>query len=424
MEDFITTRIQNNIKTITTHPKNRKIIVSTDSQEAIIELINIEQKYITKLFTDIIRTNEIIKLPSYKKLFNEGMSSDEIIKRILYNKFGIIISEFNYHYNKIRNNKSYGKDYNLDVLPAIEKVNKFNRNLLKNKIRIVENSTTNDIIIEVDMKYKEKKCVILNFASSVKIGGGYKSGVLHTQEEQLCYTLDNLYNSLIDIAKKMDDSNRSLPKKLYYKKKWDNRKVLYSWNIHLSRNNNFKYGKIYDTFKLEKHDYPNIFPLRDEKIHGITVISAAAPDLGKGKEKYARQEYEDKLKAIESKYSGDKIIEQLSNILIFQIFKKVVYNICILNNKVFDSGIRKDTKPTILVLGAFGAGAFSPKYKKELYIKTIAKVMFDVLIDYEIYKYFEYIYIPMLEKDKYDIFVEAFNKKLKICTNDCISYKI
>ena len=392
---------------------NIKHVLKFVKLDNISNLRKIEQDFIDTLFTELIN----------KKMVNSWN---------LYKLFGIIISEFNYYYNNSDETNKYGKHYDLEDLP-IKKVNKFNRNLLKDKIKIVENNTTNDIIISMDQK--RKKCVILNFASSSTIGGGYSIGVLNTQEEQLCYTLDNLYGSLYKIAKDMGGTTPRTKnlEKLGTRKKyqynnifWWDKKVLYSWNIHLSRNNNFKYGKIYDTFDLEKHIYPNIFPLRDEKIEDITVISAAAPNLGKeGKKVFISKYTEDLDFILKHNTDIDNIIEELSNIEIFTIFKKIVYNICILNEKVFNNGTRStDTKPTILVLGAFGAGVFSPEYNIDLYIKTIAKVMFDVLIDYKIYEYFEYIYFPMLEKDKYDIFVEAFNKKLKKSTNDCISYII
>jgi hypothetical protein len=190
-----------------------------------------------------------------------------------------------------------------------------------NKITLIDSGTN-----EATKYFSEQglSVSLLNFANSYNVGGGYLKGC-PTQEEELCRTCPFLYASLAN--------SRTSSK--FYPFYW-NKTVLYTPNVTFIRDNKYNL--------LDQHSQ-----------YVANVITAAMPDFRQIDIPSNCTNELELLKYYE-KYRYD--IEHL----IFTICKTpVMYNL----NKCQPSAIQQNKlnhtgKTDVLILGAFGCGAFRP----------------------------------------------------------------
>jgi uncharacterized protein (TIGR02452 family) len=214
---------------------------------------------------------------------------------------------------------------------------------------------------------KYYKISVLNFANSHHVCGGYLKGSM-AQEEELCRTIIDLFPSLAILA------NRN---KYYKNFKWY-KHVLYSSNLSLYRYDNIQ----------SNGNYNFINPIK------VSVITAAAPNLNNN------------TRLIEIfKKNPDKIFKT-----IYKIIKTIYLLPIYLNN------INKERKINVLILGAFGCGAFSPSNNIEKYLgikynKYIASIFASILLKIpNILSAYDYICFAIPPGDNYTTFKNIFIK--------------
>jgi uncharacterized protein (TIGR02452 family) len=229
--------------------------------------------------------------------------------------------------------------------------------------------TTNQAIIYFHNLNKYYKISILNFANSHHVGGGYIKGSM-AQEEELCRTIIDLFPSLALVA----------DRKYYYKNfKWY-KHIYYSPNLSLYRYDNIQSNGNYN--------FINNKPIK------VSVITAAAPNLKR----------DNKLIKL-FKYNNN----ELFNIL-YKIIKSIYLYPIYLNKN------NKEHKINVLILGAFGCGAFSPSidlqnYTGVKYNESIATIFAKILINTpNLLSVYDYICFAIPPGDNYDIFKKVFIK--------------
>ena len=257
------------------------------------------------------------------------------------------------------------------------------KNIKDNKTQIVFfKGTTNEAIIHFYKKKNNNKICILNFANSHHVGGGYLGGYM-AQEEELCRTIIDLFPSLALLASRKSRN--------YYDFKW-NRDVLYSSNLSLYRYDAAQSNNNYDF--IDKNVNPK--PIK------ISVITAAAPNL-----RIDRNRKEPTPKTVELVNNFRSKPNDLYEIL-FDIIKGI-----------YLVPIQIEKNINILILGAFGCGAFSPHYdlQKQMnidYTKDIASIFLRIIEKIpDILHLYDYICfaIPDNNKDNnYKTFYNVFKK--------------
>ena len=229
--------------------------------------------------------------------------------------------------------------------------------------------TTNQAIFHFYKINKYFKFSILNFANSHHVCGGYTHGSM-AQEEELCRTIIDLFPSLGLVA------NR----KYYYKNfKWY-KHILYSSNLSLYRYDNVQSNGEYNLI--------NKNPIK------VSVISAAAPDLNNN------------IKLI-------KIFKKNPN-NIFNILYKIIKSIYLI--PIYLNKKNREHKINVLILGAFGCGAFSPSINLQnnlgvKYNENIASIFAKLLTKIpNILTVYDYICFAIPPGDNYDSFKKIFIK--------------
>jgi len=144
----------------------------------------------------------------------------------------------------------------------------------------------------------------LNFANSQNIGGGYLNGSI-AQEEDLCRTMINLFGTLATYPHNNNE---------YKNKNWHLKLLLYSQNVKIYRTSDYQYTINDDIF--------------------TNILSAAMPALN--------------IDYYKSKQTFDS--DEINQIYI--LINLIIYNIIYYSFKLPEE---------IIILGAIGLGAFSPK---------------------------------------------------------------
>lgn len=212
------------------------------------------------------------------------------------------------------------------------------------------------------------KIAILNFANSHYPGGGYLSGA-SAQEEELCRTSPFLFASLND-AYRMGFYNE-------WKDDWSSQ-ILYTPDVLFIRNDGSSSKNNYNFLQLDRQYY-------------VSVITAAAPNLHKIKD----------LNNIPYPTEYENIIRQ---IYFSPIMVKQNKNICFSKTKSYE----KFPEIDILILGAWGCGAFAPPFYIK-YNKYVAERFVSALANAD-RQYIKISFaIPKNGLDNnYDIFLETF----------------
>ena len=262
---------------------------------------------------------------------------------------------------------------------TITKIN--NQSLLMSK-KIPEillcDMTTNEAIFNFTNSSRTK-ITILNFANAYHVGGGYLRGA-GAQEEELCRTIINLYPALI----KYENFNKDY----LSNQKWLTT-VLHTPDLTV--------------FRLDGRQSKNKYDFLDQNLQKkVSVITAAAPDLN-NRHKYMLDNL-----------NRHNVKEQLTN-MIKPIIKRILLTPIFLN-----SGC------TILILGAFGCGAFAPdkfytKFQIGFYNELIATIFADTIIELQKYLSYEKIIFAIpkeySKKKKSTYNYENFKKIFKIKFN-------
>lgn len=228
--------------------------------------------------------------------------------------------------------------------------------------------TTNEAIYYFYKNNPKYSFAILNFANSNHVGGGYLHGSM-AQEEELCRTIIDLFPSL---ALKANN-------KYYYNNfKWY-KHVLYSSKLCLYRFDNSQSNGIYNIIDP-------VNPIR------VSVITAAAPDLNNNNKN---------IKLFTSNYNQ-----------IFNIIYNIIKTICLF--PIYLNKINKEKKINVLILGAFGCGAFSPSVNLQQklgikYNEMIAKLFVKVILETpNLLTVYDYICFAIPPGDNYNTFYNVF----------------
>jgi uncharacterized protein (TIGR02452 family) len=251
------------------------------------------------------------------------------------------------------------KPYKINVNTNMDINHKGNK---KTKI-IFYKGTTNQAIMHL---YKPTiNFAILNFANSHHVGGGYTHGSM-AQEEELCRTIIDLFPSLALRANKKYD---------YINFNWT-KHVLYSPNLTLYR-----------------YDNSNNYTMLNNPIK-VSVITAAAPNLNN---------------------ENKTIILFKKNInYIFQIINKIIKTVCLF--PIYLNKKNREKRINILILGAFGCGAFAPSNNLQnslgiKYNEEIANVFAQVLLyTPNLLSIYDNICFAIPPGDNYDTFYNVFKK--------------
>ena len=257
----------------------------------------------------------------------------------------------------------------------------------KHKIQFI-NCSTNQAMEHY--KLLGMNVAILNFANATSVCGGVELGS-KAQEEDLCLTSPMLYSSLKQFARFGTD--RRWKYTHWESKDWDHH-ILYTPNILFRRHDSMAPTK----FSLLQNEYR------------ASVITAAAPDSRR-------------IIRFDIHHPG---ILKLSND-IERIIKHIYY--APLNASELIAKPERDkfgakwlpTKPmrslenppTVLILGAWGCGAFSPQANKKAYKHFMAE-RFKAVLDSLIVRYDIICFAIMdsnvdLQENNYNIFLETIN---------------
>lgn len=278
-------------------------------------------------------------------------------------------SERNIRINIAKENKNIiiKKKYILNIHKPF-KFNIYKKLLLNNKSDneckiICFKGTTNQAINHVNNINSLFNIIVLNFANSHHVGGGYLHGSM-AQEEELARTIIDLFPSLALRANKSYD---------YLNFKWY-KHILYSSNLSLYRYDNRESKGIYNFI-------PNA-PIK------VSVVTAAAPDLNN------------------NQTNINNFINDSNKF--YKIIYNIIHTVCIVPLYINEKKNKK-TKNNVLILGAFGCGAFSPSQivQNKLNIKyneVIASIFAQVLINIKKILYYDYIYFAIPPGDNYDAF--------------------
>jgi uncharacterized protein (TIGR02452 family) len=196
--------------------------------------------------------------------------------------------------------------------------------------------TSNQAIHWIDNHSKKTgrpiKMAVMNFANSHHVGGGYLKGSM-AQEEELCRTIVDLFPSLTQHA------TRKKTRDGYTTYEYNN----FIWSEEV------KYNSDLTLIKLDCAQSKKSTVLYDQFgwTIKVSVITAAAPNLGNDKQ-------------IELfKKNPMSVIRGIKNVIRQCILAPVIESI-----KSHQRGIRQENT-NVLILGAFGCGAFAPSKELE-----------------------------------------------------------
>lgn len=228
------------------------------------------------------------------------------------------------NHNIIRNN--------IDKIPQTLKYNVtslLNTNIKNapNNISIMENTTNKAIQYFTKRNFKVSA---LNFANSLNPGGGYLYGCV-SQEEELCRCSPYLYASLND------------KRKVYYPFEWTDT-ILYTSDVKFIRHD-------YDKTKTKQYAL-----LDTDNYYYCDIITSAFPDL--------RNEN------LKGKFTSEENLVQYFSLTYREKMENLIRAIYILSVG----------RTNILILGAFGCGAFSPTTDfNNVYPEFVASCFYNVL---------------------------------------------
>jgi uncharacterized protein (TIGR02452 family) len=224
-------------------------------------------------------------------------------------------------------------------------------------------TTTNGALIHLNQLFKDIEIIALNFANDTYVGGGVINGAI-AQEESLCLTSPSLWNSLRTYGVQNGDS--------FSYRDWGiwNRRIIYTQNAEFVRDGDLR------------HTTP----------YSASIITAAAPNnKGISYEKAKEQEQE---------------IERLIEKIVCVPFCDSINRSDIRWSDGIKRKINFKNKP-ILVLGAFGCGAFLPHNRQSEYKQLISTIFFRVLSKYKNLYGGVCFAIPKARDGNYEIFYET-----------------
>jgi len=400
---------------------------------------------VESMIEDII-TNYIEMIKMNSLIISRKQSDIEVWKAYLISKLNT------YYYNKLSIG-SESQQKNIDIV--VEQSISYTQKKISQEQYDIIFSETKKINIKFFKGTTQKaiedarSCCILSFGNSDVIGGGYAIGHIGSQEESLCRNILGLYDSL--------------------KKSNPNSKLLNESDIGIYKDNRYTYDKSYwwdKSIWISTNLYFYINETNSNKIISynimeksipVSVITAAAPDF-----RYTDRQgnimvsnvdriidyYIDIIQHINI-VDDNELINKLLNTDIMKCVKKIIYTIC-------TTKIENDT----LILGGFGIGAFIPNFKKmngvryinndkkddqpsrkyrifdkretipnglrtteingiteeinnkskEIYKRTIARIMFQIILNCDI-KY-KTIYFAIMSELDLNLFKDEFEKLL------------
>lgn len=240
-----------------------------------------------------------------------------------------IPQEQEHRINIATQNNDFAKKLKRDIPPLIEiQVNNtfIIRKKFKKQTKItLYNGTSNQAVHRYVLnKYK---CAILNFANSDHPGGGYLNGSM-AQEEELCRTIPELFLSL---------------KQSKYSFNW--------WKI-------IKYNNSLKLHRLDNVQSNGQYTALKNSID-VAIITAAAPDLN---------------------HNIKQLNFFLSNMQLIFDEIKMLLRMCMLAPLYSSKILKNQEHINVLILGAFGCGAFSPRNDANNQIKQKYKMYYNECI--------------------------------------------
>ncbi len=223
--------------------------------------------------------------------------------------------------------------------------------------------------LEAAQVYRGKKVCVHNFASATNPGGGVTKGS-SAQEECLC-RCSTLYPCISDYA----------VQPLFYKK---HKAMLQNGKMNALYNNDCIYTPGVTVFKSDK-DAPTL--LSDDQWYNIDIISCAAPNLRERPSNSMNPE------------SGDTTVK-VTQVELKDLHTKRM-------NRILD--IAKANNAEVIILGAFGCGAFQNPPK------VVARGMYEAvkrhLYDFETIEFA--VYCTPRDMSNYEVFNRVF-KNIKL----------
>jgi len=221
------------------------------------------------------------------------------------------------------------------------------------------------------------KIAIVNFANSIYVGGGYQN-MQGSQEEELCRCIPTLYGSMMCGGTYVLNEDRAI----YIQFDSAN-------DIEYCTDQLF-YHMPLDINDKDKTNKTNYIPLKNPIM--MDVIIAAAVDL---------------------RQSNNLLVYNTDPTRIYYIMEQLI--IMMFLTPYIYANNSKTSPPTVLILGAFGCGAFAPKdisgNKDKNYIKTIATIFKECIDKFgHLYKH---ILFPIYDKDTSDIFYKIITQSSK-----------
>ena len=260
-----------------------------------------------------------------------------------------IINNDEYFLNAIKQTLDHTVIYQNDELPAFKKVEK------RGELRVTKFRTL-EAAKYLREEFYRKKIAVLNFASSVNPGGGVERGSL-AQEEALC-RISTLYPCI----------NNTKTLKGYY---YPNRE-----RGSFLADNKIIYSPCVIVFKSDT-DVPEL--LNGNEYYPVDVITCAAPNY--------RKHYDEKLGKDVSAFTNYEDEYRIH----YERAKHIIHSV-----------LAHDID--ILVLGAFGCGAF------QNHPRVVAQAYRDVLKDY--LQYFDLVEFAVFTREYETINYDAFHSIL------------
>lgn len=224
--------------------------------------------------------------------------------------------------------------------------------------------------LEATMGYLDQKVCVLNFASATNPGGGVENGS-NAQEEAIC-RCSTLFPCI---------SDRKVVNQFHYK----HRAELKDGQINALYNDDCIYTPDVLVFKTDTA-HPKLMSEKDWYM--IDVISCAAPNLRK------------KPSNSMNPNSGNKAVSIKASELLNLHMKRM--------SRILD--IAKANKEEVVILGAFGCGAF--QNSPDVVAEAMARVIKDYMYDFKVIEFA--VYCSPNDTRNYDVFnrrLSRINKK-------------